>query len=220
MQSPRSNKWLYGDAWEQFPMEEGEVWTVDDVNKLAVWNLFDELPMFMYDADLIFVDPPWNLGNINCFYTKAGRSDYLNDYVDFVDILFERIAEVSPVSIYVEIGNQYVDLFYQRLSALYKHIQRWPVTYYKKHPTCIIRGSQRDVIERDFTGLDEAECIKIVTATEKYDVIGDFCMGMGLVGLAAYETGKNFVGIELNKRRLANLLQKLDRRGARVSKGD
>lgn len=53
---------------------------------------------------------------------------------------------------------------------------------------------------------------------ERYEVMGDLCMGQGLVGLSAWDAGKPFVGTELNKRRLANLLQKLAKRGAVIRK--
>lgn len=73
-------------------------------------------------------------------------------------------------------------------------------------------------IDYDFTGMDEAKVIALVGKVEQYTVMGDLCMGQGLVGLSAYDAGKPFVGTELNKRRLANLLKKLAKRGAPVSR--
>lgn len=220
-------KWRYGNAWEQFPIEPGKTWGIagkedqgtdspSSCSLVAVHNIFDPLPGFMLTADLLLIDPPWNLGNINSFYTKAGRSDYLTDFADFADILFERISEIGPHTTYIEIGRQNVDDFYECLGQLYPHRQRWAVLYYKKHPTWLIRGSEAGPIDYDFTGIDEAECIKLIAQIEDYKVIGDLCMGQGLVGLAAWEAGKSFVGTELNKRRLANLLQKLAKRGAEI----
>ena len=206
-------EWLYGDAWEQFPIEENEIWTIGN-SKVAVHNIFNPLPDFMFEADLIFVDPPWNLGNINSFYTKAKRLDYLNDFNDFTDVLFKRISEINPHTVYIEIGNQNVDKWYGRLD--YPYLQRWPVVYYKKNPTWIIRGSRIGIIDYDFTDIDESRCIEIIVRIENYRVIGDLCMGMGLVGMSAYKANKDFVGTELNKRRLANLLQKLAKKGAKI----
>jgi hypothetical protein len=210
------NKWLYGDAWENFPIEPGQVWGTNDGSKVAVHNIFNPLPDFMLCADLLFIDPPWNLANINSFYTKAGRSDYIDQFDDFADLLYERIAEIGPQTTYIEIGNQNVDNFYDRLDQLYPYLQRWPVLYYRKHPTWLIRGSEIDPIDYDFTEIDEAKCIQIVAKIENYKILGDLCMGQGLVGLAANQVGKPFVGTELNKRRLANLLQKLAKRGQKV----
>ena len=206
-------KWRYGDAWEQFPIEAGEVWGLPDGSRVAVHDIFDPLPAFMGAADLLFVDPPWNQGNLTAFYTKAYRDDY-QDWSDFEAVLFQRIRDADPMTCYLEIGNQNVDAWYARLGTLFRHLQRWPVVYYRKHPTNILRGSREAPIDHDFAGLDEAQAIKRIAQIEEYHVFGDLCMGQGLVGVAAYEAGKPFVGTELNKRRLANLMQKIARRGA------
>lgn len=209
-------KYKYGNAWEEFPIEPGEVWGIpSNGSKVAVHNIFDPLPEFMLEADLLFVDPPWNQGNLTSFYTKAGRDDY-QQFDDFTDVLFTRIAEIAPKTCYIEIGNQFVDKWLERLTVLYPYVLCWPVVYYRKHPTNIIRGGQSPV-DFDFTGMDEADVIMRVGQVEQYNVMGDLCMGQGLVGLSAWRAGRRpFVGTELNKRRLANLLQKLAKEGAVV----
>jgi len=211
-------KWTYGDAWERFPIESGEVWGIpDNGSRMAVHNIFGSLPEFMNFADLLFIDPPWNLSNINTFYSKAGRSDYLQNFTDFSDVLFQRLKEISARTVYIEIGKQNVLDFRHRLEEMYLDVQMWPVVYYRKHPTWLLRGSS-GTIAYDFEGIDEAKCISIISQIEIYDVIGDLCMGRGLVGMAAYQAGKPFVGTELNKRRLACLLDLLTKAGARVEK--
>lgn len=212
-------KWSYGDSWERFPIEPGEVWGLPDGSRVAVHNLFDPLPDWMR-ADLLFVDPPWTLGNINSFYTKAGRSDYLRDFSVFADVLFRRIAEIAPRTAYIEIGNRAVAEWEQRLLALFPHVQRWPVTYYRRHPTNLLRGSLDGRCAHDYTGMDEARCIQAIARDERYQCIADPCMGRGQVGEAAYLAGHRFVGTELNKRRLACLLARLAGRGAAVSRLD
>jgi hypothetical protein len=212
----RGTKWRYGDAWEKFSIREGEVWGIPEMgSRVAVHNIYDSLPAFMLQADLVFVDPPWNLGNLNTFYTKAGRLDYRPAFAEFADVLFQRIGEIGPRACYIEIGRQGVADFVARLQRLYPVVQQWAVTYYRKHPTWIIRGGAMPA-DLALAGLDEATCIKIIARCEEYECIGDLCMGQGLVGLAAYAAGKPFVGTELNQRRLAVLLQKLARQGAEV----
>lgn len=194
----------YGDAWERFPIAAGEVWQVG-AGRVAVHDIGEPLPAFMHEADLLFVDPPYDLGALNAFYTKAGRTDYYTDFGRFADLFFRRVAEVAPATCYIEIGNRQVKDFTARLAALYPVIQHWPVVYYKKHPTNIIRGAAV-ATALDLTGMDEAKCIDLIARVEEYDVIGDLCMGRGLVGLSAYRAGRPFVGTELNPRRLACLL--------------
>lgn len=213
-----ASKWRYGNAWEKFPIAPGEIWGIpDNGSRVAVHNIFDPLPSFMAAADLIFVDPPWNLGNLNAFYTKAGRADYQASFEVFADALFERLGEIELRTCYIEIGRQWVEDFAARLGRLYPVVQRWPVTYYRKFPTWIIRGGSTPAW-LDLTGIDEAQCIDVIARCEEYACMGDLCIGQGLVGLAAYGAGRPFVGTELNCRRLAVLLQKLARRGAQVAR--
>jgi len=212
-----ATKWTYGNAWEQFPIEPGEVWGIPaNGSRVAVHNIFNPLPRFMHEADLLFIDPPWNQGNLTSFYTKAGRDDY-QEWRDFTAVLFQRINEVNPSICYIEIGNQFVDEWHGRLAGMFECVQRWPVVYYRKHPTNIIRGGFAP-IGHDFTGMDEAKAIDLIGQIESYAVMGDLCMGQGLVGLSAWAAGRPFVGTELNKRRLANLLQKLAKKGAEIAK--
>lgn len=214
-----ASNWTYGDAWEQYPIEPGEVWGVPaNGSMVTVHNIFDPLPAFMLQADLVFVDPPWNKGNINSFYTKAGRTDYIANFEDFEKVFFRRVRDIYPPTCYVEIGFQAVDKWQTMLTEIYPTVQRWSVTYYKKNPCYILRGSRVGAIDRDFTGKDEADVIATVGQIEPYKILGDFCMGRGLVGMAAYSAGKPFVGTELNKRRLACLLQKIEKAGGKVQK--
>ncbi len=210
-------KWKYGDSWERYPIELGESWGLPDGSRVAVHNIYNPLPTWMR-ADLLFVDPPWNLGNLNSFYTKAERVDYREDFDEFADILFERITDIGPVTAYIEIGNQAINDWQERLAILFPHVQHWPVLYYRKHPTNLLRGSHLAPTPLDFTGIDEARCISILAEQENYTTIADPCMGQGLVGLAAYKSGHQFVGTELNKRRLAVLLDKLAKAGAQVNR--
>lgn len=213
-------KWKYGDSWERYPIEPGQVWGLPNGSMVAVHNIYEPLPSWMR-ADLVFVDPPWNLGNLNSFYTKAGRTDHRRDFGEFSDTLMQRILDIGACTAYVEMGNQFVDDWVERLEDHFPHVQRWAVTYYRKHPTNLLRASTIAPIDYDFTGLDEAHCIKLVAQLEDYDTIADPCMGRGLVGLAAYQNGgRRFVGIELNKRRLAVLLDRLAKAGATVVRLD
>lgn len=205
----------YGNAWEEFPIEPGDVWGIpENGSRVAVHDIFDPLPDFMYSADVLVIDPPWNQGNLNAFYTKAGRGDY-QTWQNFSTRLFQCIGEISPPVCYIEIGNQFVGEWRTRLATLYPSVQHWPVVYYNRNPTNILRGSTTPV-DYNFSGMDEARVIRLIGEIEEYCVMGDLCMGQGLVGLSAYRASRTFVGTELNKRRLANLLQKLARQGAHI----
>jgi hypothetical protein len=216
-------KYTYGDSWERYPIEAGEVWGLSDGSKVAVHDIFDPLPAWM-QADLLFVDPPYNGGQLQGYYTKAELTpaDFLLGFAfdHFVSTLFDRIQEIGAQTVYIEMGNQAIDVFQRELESRFEYVQHWPVLYYRKHATNLLRGSHLAPTPLDFTGIDEARCISILAEQESYETIADPCMGRGLVGLAAYKSGHRFVGTELNKRRLAVLLDKLAKVGAQVAQLD
>jgi DNA modification methylase len=208
------SRWDYGGAYLRHPITENQVAVFDDGSKLKVHNIFDPLPEFMKEADLIFVDPPWNLGNLNTFYTKAGRTDYQNSFEVFYKRLFECIGEIRPTVCYVEVGKEYLADFIFEMRKLFKYVTFYNSTYYhRKQSICyVIRGSaKRKKLPLDY--MDEEDIIAWVCEHEDYECIGDLCMGQGLVGIHAHKNGKRFVGTELNPKRLSVLLEKLSKNG-------
>jgi len=203
-------EWNYGDAYKRHPISENQIAVFEDGSKLKVHNIFNPLPEFMQDADFVFVDPPWNRGNLNSFYTKAGRNDYQIDFANFYLRLFECIAEINPKTCYIEVGKEYLGEFLLETKKLFRHVTFYNSSYYhKKENMCyVIRGSvKRKKLPLDY--MDEEDIIAWVCEHEDYDCIGDLCMGQGLVGLHAAKNGKRFVGTELNHKRLSVLLEKL-----------
>lgn len=206
-------EWNYGDAYLRHPIGEGMA-VFDDGSMVKAHNIFDPLPEFMLAADLIFVDPPWNLGNLNSFYTKAARADKQTSFEVFYRRLFECIAEIMPASCYVEVGKEYLAEFIQEMKQLYKSVTFYNNTYYRKkdHLCYVVRGgAKRKKLPLDY--MDEADVIAWICEHEDYSCIGDPCMGRGLVGLYAHRNGKRFVGTELNHKRLSVLLERLAESG-------
>lgn len=211
--SQMKNKWLYGKSWEKFPIQPGEVWKhAESRSLISVSDLRYEMPEFMYEAEMIYCDPPWNKGNCNCFLTKAGNDDYIHDYMDFVDCLFALIYSIDPVCCYLEIGKQYCEEFQERLSSAFTFVNKWSITYYKKHPCFLLRGGYRH-IPFDFSGMDEEKTPLMAAKIENTKSIGDLCTGRGLSLMAAHKNKKRFLGIELNKRRLAVAIDRASKIG-------
>lgn len=207
-------KWNYGDAYLRYPIGPDQIAMFDDGSAVKVHNIFDPLPEFMRSADLIFVDPPWNLGNINSFYTKADRTDYVVSFTTFYKRLFECIKKIKPAVCYVEVGKEYLSEFIQEMKKIYRHVTFYNSSYYhKKENMCyVIRGSsKRKKLLLDY--MDEEDIIEWVCKNEEYTCIGDLCIGRGLVGVNAYKNGKQFVGTELNHKRLSVLLESLVKNG-------
>lgn len=205
------SKWEYGGAYERYPIPP-EGWKFDDGSTVKVHNIFDPLPAFVKKADLLFIDPPWNLGNLNTFYTKADRTDYQDSFEKFYKRLFECIREIDPHTCYVEIGKQHLAEFIMEMESIFRHVTFYNSMYYrKKENMCyIICGSQKRKRKQFLDYMDEEEIIKWICENENYDIIGDLCMGRGLVGWYAYKAGRKFVGTELNEKRLSVLVERIE----------
>ena len=213
------NKWSYGDSWEKFPIREGEVWTeANTMSAVAVWDIFNGMPEFMLAADMVYCDPPWNLSNISSFYTKAGKSSIGGNYLCFANVLFEHIVKINPNVCYLEIGKQNINLFLSKFKEIFQYVQNWDVTYYKKNKSFLIRGSNIGETDVDFTGIDDDYIPGLVLLSENFSCVADLCMGRGLTGITAYKFDKRFVGTELNKRRLAVMIDKVTALGGKFAK--
>lgn len=205
-------KYEYGYIWKEYPVDGSYEWS--DGSRVQVHDIFNPLPDFMKQADLVFVDPPWNLTNLRTFYTKA-ELVLEESFPAFYSRLFEVIAEINPVTCYVEIGKEYLPDFIVELRKIFKYVTFYNATYYHnpKNHCYIIRASQvfkKPDFCKELDGMDEQDVIERICALEKYDVIADLCMGQGLVGFYAHKAGKKFVGTELNHKRLSVLRKRID----------
>ena len=202
-------EWNYKDAYLRHPISEG-VAVFENGSMVKAHDIFDPLPKFMLAADLIFVDPPWNLGNLKSFYTKAARADHQTSFEKFYKRLFECIAEIAPARCYVEVGKEYLAEFIQEMKRIYRSVTFYNNTYYhKRENLCYVvqGGAKRKGLPLDY--MDEADVINWICEHESYACIGDLCIGRGLVAMAAHRNGKKFVGTELNHKRLSVLLERL-----------
>lgn len=212
-----ANDWNYGGAIERFPIQAGEIWGNDNL-RVQVHDLREQhLPEFMTEADCVFVDPPWNQGNVNSFVTKAGLDSYVTAYSQFSDALLRAIGEIRPSILYLEMGKEYMPWWYMQLAQRFNRVTFFNSTYYhKKDCLCyVIRASNRLPgmdIKPKLDGMDEEDIIKWVCENEQYSVIADPCMGRGLVGRYALGAGRKCVGTELNPKRLACLLEAVNAR--------
>lgn len=208
--------WDYGNAYLRHPCE-GRTVRFDDGSLLRCHDIFQPIPEFMHGCDLIFTDSPWNRGNLRTFYTKADMPYPDADFPDFMHRLFACVSEIGPDTCYLEIGKEYLGDYITEMKKLYPKVTFYNSTYYHKQSNkCyIVRGGRRrPMIALD--DVDEENAISEIIAAEG-SVIGDLCMGRGLVACAARSSGKQFRGTELNHKRLSVAVERLFNTGLKYT---
>jgi hypothetical protein len=175
----------------------------------------------MSKFDMSYIDPPWNTGNINSFYTKAGFAGK-KEFESFIAKLLSLVKIHSPKINYMEMGTQNLDYVKDLIVSMDGIITNtWQIKYYQKNPCHLIRYSFETPtkIGFDFTGIDDDYTPKLAMQFEQnVNTVLDLCTGRGLTGRTAFQMGKTFYGTELNKRRLACLLDFYSKQGLPVHK--
>jgi hypothetical protein len=199
------NKWEYGEIYKKYDMDG--IINLPNNSKVKVCDLVLEMPDFMKEADILFIDPPCSQGNLTTFYTKANQQN-LNSFNDFYNSLFKRIDEINPNLLFLEVFKSNVNLFLKECEKRYVYVTFYNSIYYnnKKNKCWIIQASNEKLYYPELENLDEEKIIKWICTNIDFNCIGDLCMGKGLVGKYAYLNNKKFVGTELNKKRLAILI--------------
>ena len=125
-------------------------------------------------------------------------------------MFFKRIDEIKPSVLFIEMGKEYLSDYIVGCKERYKYVTFYNSTYYhNKDRKCYVIHATNIYKKRrykELEDLDEEDIIKWICKNHNYDCIGDFCMGLGLVGKHAFLNKKSFVGVELNKKRLAVLV--------------
>lgn len=178
--------------------------------KVKVHDIFEPLPEFMKQADCLFIDPPCSEGNFKSFYTKAEKTVRMN--INFFNRrLFELIDEIQPKRIFVEVFKSNKNVIENFLNTRFENIIVTPSYYYSKQSNvCWIIEAFSDGISYDIPYFDEEKVIEYICRNVDFNCIGDLCMGKGLVGFYANKYNKQFVGTELNEKRLACLLEHIN----------
>ena len=178
---------------------------------VKVHDIFDELPYFMLKADCLFIDPPCNEGNLKSFYTKADL-EKRESIVKFNKRLFDLIDKINPKHLFIEVFKSNFDEIFVKLNERYGADMTVFESYYygNKNNKCWIFYASLEDINFEIPLIDEEKAIEFICENLDFNCIGDLCMGKGLVGFYANKNGKRFVGTELNKKRLACLIEHIN----------
>lgn len=202
--------WEYGGAYKSLNMDG--IIELPNNSKIQVCDWTVELPDFMLEADTLFIDPPWSMGNVNTFYHKADEPHLQGiDFEGFSLKLFERIDAIAPKFLFIEMGKEFLAWYLIECQKRFKYVTFYNSTYYRKRENkCyVIHATNQFKLRRykELEDMDEEAIIRWLCTNHQADCIGDLCMGTGLVGKYAYLNNRKFVGTELNKKRLALLVK-------------
>lgn len=178
---------------------------------VKVHDILDELPEFMKEADCLFIDPPCNEGNLKSFYTKA-ELEKRDSILKFNNRLFELIDEINPKHLFIEVFKSNFDEIFGKMNERYGTDMTVFESYYygKSTNKCWIFYATTEDVNFKIPLLDEEKAIEFICKNLDFNCIGDLCMGKGLVGFYANKYKKRFVGTELNKKRLACLIEHIN----------
>lgn len=208
-----SKRYSHDNLYQKYDMTPNEIHIGTGIVK--VHDIFDPIPEFMRSADCIFSDPPCSNGNLSSFYTKAEIDQEAKKFDGFMERFFECVSEISPDILILETFKANHNKFLERVQAMYPNVKVFDSMYYrnpKNHCNIIVASKNplpADLGIESINGMDEEDVIKWVCSNVPFNCIGDLCMGKGLVGFYANKFGKRFVGTELNKKRLAVLMERI-----------
>lgn len=208
--------YTYNGAIERVGIDEKHKYIINDGQGIIFQNnVFDEIPKEFYAADYIVVDPPWSMGNLRSFYTKA-EMELDKEFEQFLDRIFYVIKETGVNSCYMEFGKQFKDEIVKRMSEVFDNVRVIDSFYYRTKPCFFIIGeNEGHFLDFDTEPKDELKVIDEIIKLKDGTVL-DFCLGRGAVSRTALKYNKKFVGSELNINRLAVSYEDLQKKGAKI----
>lgn len=179
---------------------------------LKCHDLFKDILPFMRNADYVVVDPPWEKGNLKCFYTKADKK-LDNSFEEFIDRIFYLLVELDVNSCYMEMGKRELEHITEKMRSVFPNVRVIESKYYNKYPCYFVIGEKEGYqIELEDVVKDELKVIEEIISKKNGTVL-DFCLGRGAVSRYAYKNNKKFIGTELNINRLAVSLEDIKKMG-------
>ena len=195
-------------------------------------------------AELVF-DGAWRINYDKIEVDELGIGDEYKEIVKLIRKKYNWLYNLPKGSkgrqFYFDIGRyfrQVVDEIKSRVVAIeifksnsaamvsegikrYEHFRVYNSTYYhNKKNRCQIVIFSDDIKKTQYPieEMDEQDIIEYLCNNAEYNCIADPCMGQGLVGFYANKANKRFVGTELNEKRLAVLIERINKGKLNIKK--
>lgn len=177
-------------------------------------------------VEIFYSDPPWGVGNLKYWQTMnqkmTGAETRDVDLSKFIDKIFEIASAYSKNLVFIEYGIKWEQEI-KDYGAKYglKHIALIPLQYRSGNrllPLHLHVFAKKDIVlpegyiesVTDTYGLNALKQA-IYPFAKKGEVILDPCCGMGYTAQIAINTGMQFRGNELNRKRLQKTIERLEK---------
>jgi hypothetical protein len=218
----------YGTAAESYPVQEGETWSAGGVGRFRCCDFLTEDMGVLRDLvfaplDGIHTDPPWNDSILRQFYKFAGKGE-APTLKAFLGEFLRRLKELCPTgTILIDFGLPQLQCLKEAVhnQGLY-FLGELPFTYghaRTEGTTLVVSGAPGPTAVSTGKPHGLQATRELVTRfVSPGQLWFDPCCGVGLLPLEAVKRGALVCGTEIIPRKLANTLQAMHKRGARIVK--
>lgn len=205
----------YGDAWERYPVQHGDVFRAGPHTLACLDVLGDQAAIrsLVGEVDLVYSDPPWTQGILNQFYRYADEeAPHLSDVLVAYAQLCQAVCPDGLVA--TEMGKNGMPV----LSAAFESagaqvLATGIVTYGAQRIDAYLCVATFNPGRHDGQvipeGLHAKQVVEWATKLPGMTMLDPFC-GAGTFPLAAASKGKRVTGTELIPRKLAQALAAFD----------
>jgi hypothetical protein len=174
-------------------------------------------------ATILYSDPPWGDANVKYWATMAkkmtGQAVEPLRYDVLLDSIFDLIARFVTDHVFLETGLRFEEENLSRMQRIgLKNLSRVELVYdHGKQKNLLLFGSftggRADLAAMEnWTGMAiPVEAVRQMAVPG--GIVFDPCCGMGYSAHAALRNGMEFRGNELNEKRLAKTVERLERYG-------
>ena len=185
-------------------------------------DISQEIPEEMKQADCIYCKPPCSYIILTGYYHRAGQAipPMFDAYGAYIKRFFEYIDEISPKHMYLEVTANNKDIFIDECKKRFNFVNVDEAYYNRnrKFKCWIIRCGRTDAAPSPSKTVEVNTYIRWICKNTDFKCIADPVMQSAAVGFYSHKNERKFIGTELNKKRLAILLQRIDEYDAKEAK--
>jgi len=223
---------MYGDAWEKFPIQPGELYEAGELKHRYICAPFSpkalELLMVEEKADLIYTDPPWDTRIANDFRKWVGMDKLpKNGFDNLLEGVAASCKKYSSKWVAIEMGIRGMEVLNEKLK---KYGAKQLNMFFPKYGTdteyCLWFGTFQEGVQApewddDPNGKHSERGLYIpnfLARNCKPNSVLDMFVGGASFWPPFVDAGARCFGLEFNKRKIANISQYFSRKGYEISK--